>query len=514
MKITLRTFTLLAFLMFASQTLEAFPLWGDLQAGSFKVGYKVILTHDLSRPPLVGPGDTVNPIRGRQMQISVWYPAQSPRHASYMPFEQYVFLKSLELDFSALTDVKKQHAKQEFMADPLARGASADKLAALMGVRTAAIKNAPEANGDFPLVIFAHSSPPNQSIMCEYLASHGFIVAAVPSKGSFEYAFDVGLSGLETLIRDMEFVLSSAKQLPHVDATRLGLIGMSFGSAAVIGFHTRHPEVRAMISLDGGIGEGGVGFLVTRTPFFETSRLRAPLLHLYTPNNPHLDLNSLESYRYSTRYLVNIPRMRHGDFGGYGMLEQFVPKILGESPGDTKTGFEWVCRYTLNFLEASLNNDARGLTFLQRAAELNGAPKELLSVTVKASLQAPPLTRELQALLESGGIERLTAFYAARKVQDAQPFTHSSFLSLNELFLGRKNYESAKQLGLLFVESYPNSVRSHLALANAAEQSGDRELARNQFLQALTLINDDPNLDYRARKGLEQTARQGLLRLK
>ena len=66
----------------------------------------------------------------------------------------------------------------------------------------------------------------------------------------------------------------------------------------------------------------------------------------------------------------------------------------------------------------------------------------------------------------------------------------------------------------LFVESYPNSVRAHYALGNIAKQKDDRQLAQNHFNEVLLLINDDPELDYRTRKRLEQTSRQALLELK
>ena len=374
----------------------AFPLWGELKPGLYAVGYRTIFTRDLSRPALVdnktsnGSQIASGNSAGRQMQISIWYPAKIGRRPSYLRFEEYVFMLASEMDPRKLTEQDRQASRKAFIAGPISRGASEAKLNSLLQMETAAIKNAPVAKGQFPLVVFIHGSPPQQSIMCEFLASHGFVVAAVPSKGSFTYDFDVALSGLETLIRDTEFVMTTARELPFVANGKLGLIGMSFGSAAVIGFQTRHPELRAMISLDGGIGEGGVGNLITRTPYFNINRIKASLLHLYTPNNPHLDLKHIKSYTQSTRYLVTIPRMRHGDFVAYGMLEQFVPKMFGEAPGDTKAGFEWLCRYSLNFLQAYVNGDAAGLTFLQQTAEKNGVPKDLLQVDVMPAEKATP----------------------------------------------------------------------------------------------------------------------------
>lgn len=504
---------------FLGARLQAHPLWGDLQAGPYEVGYKTLFTYDRARPPIAQPVSSVGAAaaardQGRQMQISIWYPAKKLRRSAHMRFEDYVYLLSRELNFGPLNEERRRQSKKMFMEGPLARGASIDRLEALMRMETAAIKNAPPARERFPLIIFAHGSPPMQSIMCEYLASHGFIVAAVPSKGSFSYDFDVGLSGLETLIKDMEFVLASLKEFPQVDGQNLALIGMSFGSAGVIGFQTRHPEVRAMISLDGGIGEGGVSFLVTRTPYYDVSRIKAPLLHLYTPNNPHLDLTRIESYKYSTRYLVTIPRMRHGDFVAYGMLEQFVPRMFGESPGDTRSGFEWVCRYSLSFLQAYLKRDRQGLNFLHRSPDQHGVPKDLLTVSVREGLPEPPTSSELKAMLEREGIKGLVRLYADRRAQDAQPFTHNSFVEMIDWLSGRKQYDVAMELCRLFLDSYPSSVRAHYALASVGEQSGEKVLARNHLVEVLRLINDDPDLDYRTRKRLEQAARQGIERLK
>jgi Platelet-activating factor acetylhydrolase, isoform II len=502
---------ILATLTFFVARGQAFPLWGNLKPGPYSVGYKTLLTYDLSRPAIPQIGSPEAP--GRQMQISVWYPARLQERPSYLRFDEYVVLQSRELDFSILTQEKRQQSRQSFMEGPLARGANMARLDALLRTPTAAIKNARPATGRFPLIIFAHSSVANESILCEYLASHGFIVAAVPSKGSFEYDFDVGLSGLETLIKDMEFVLASAKKFPFVDGQRLALIGMSFGSAAVIGFQTRHSEVGAMISLDGGIGEGGVSFLLTRTPYYGVSRIKAPLLHLYTPNNPNLDLTRMEGYKYATRYLVSIPRMRHSDFVAHGMLEQIVPKMFGESPGDTKSGFEWVCRYARSFLEGYLKNDPQGIAFLQRSPEINGVPKGLLTMSTKPGLPSPPTTSELRTILESQGFEKLVSVYSERKALNPQPFSQTSFSAVIDLLTARKQLEGAKKLGQLFLDSYPDSVRAHFALANVALQLGDHKLASNHFGEVLRLVNDDPELDYRTRKRLEATAKQELSKL-
>ncbi|MBA3768274.1 MAG: hypothetical protein H0W99_15115 [Acidobacteria bacterium] len=137
-----------------------------------------------------------------------------------------------------------------------------------------------------------------------------------------------------------------------------------------------------------------------------------------------------------------------------------------------------------------------------------------MSASVKPGLKEPPTTRELKAILESDGIKKLVALYTERKAQDAQPFIQASFVEISDWLLARKQYGVAKELCGLFLDSYPNSARAHYALANVAEQSNDSALARNHFMEVLRLLNDDPDLDYRTRKRLEQATGQGLSRLK
>jgi hypothetical protein len=73
------------------------------------------------------------------------------------------------------------------VAVPLTNGADSLKLDALLRTRTAVVKGAPSEKGDSPLLIFGQGigfeSPISHTIMCEYLASHGYVVAACPLLG-------------------------------------------------------------------------------------------------------------------------------------------------------------------------------------------------------------------------------------------------------------------------------------------------------------------------------------------
>ena len=50
---------------------EGLPLFGELEMGTYEVGFKSLSVTDGSRPALKGMGGT----SGRQIQVNLWYPA-------------------------------------------------------------------------------------------------------------------------------------------------------------------------------------------------------------------------------------------------------------------------------------------------------------------------------------------------------------------------------------------------------------------------------------------------------
>ena len=213
-----------------------------------------------------------------------------------MQFEEYVYLLAQELDFSPLTKNQRQQAIASFTKEPLSRGVTEEQLQRLLKTKTAAIKNAPPTRR-FPLVVYAHIAPSGNNIMCEYLASHGFVVATIPWKGTFEYNLDVGLTGVETQIKDIEFAIGLLRKDPNVDGNKIATIGMSFGAISTLGLQSRNSDVDALISLDGGIGSAFGAAVVQRTPYYSLSRISTPLLHLYGSNVPGTDLTFLQSLK-------------------------------------------------------------------------------------------------------------------------------------------------------------------------------------------------------------------------
>lgn len=505
----------LAFLLLglSGSQLQASPLWRNLEPGPYRVGYKTILTNDLSRPSITrdAAGKEIHPASpGRQMQIGVWYPTKTSSR-SFMPFEEYVYLLAQELEFSPLTENQRQQAIASFMREPLSRGVSEAQLQGLMKLKTAAIKNAPPT-GSFPLVVYAHVAPSGNNIMCEYLASHGYVVATIPWKGSFEYNLDVGLTGVETQIKDIEFAIGLLRKEPNVDGDKIATIGMSFGAISTLGLQSRNSDVDAVISLDGGIGSAFGAAVVQRTPYYSLSRISAPLLHLYGSSVPGTDLSFLNTLKYSRRYFIGFPGMRHADFTNQGMLEHFIPSTKNAPPGDSKQGFEWMCRYALRFLNLYLKDDLRSLVFLVNVPDANGVPNGVLTAETKKGLQLPPTPQALQSWIETSGIGVMTIIYSELKKADPQPLPQQTLSDVARWLVEKNELQSAKQIVDIRLDSYPTSAWANYAAAEIYRRLGKSERAQRLYQEALRLLPDDfdPEIDFTRRRAIYDGSHRNL----
>ena len=196
--------------------------------------------------------------------------------------------------------------------------------------------------------------------MAEQLASHGFVVAAVQSRGTSELAYKLSRANLDTMVTDLDFVWARMQRESYVQPVRTALIGMSNGAIGAMALQLRHPSiVTGVVSLDGGIGEDAGGIYLRERSNNDTNALHAPLLHLYTEPNPSLNLAHLRGYNGADRTLMLAKDMRHGDFLNDAMFQNFLT-------GDERTrhaaqGFSWVARYTLRFLHSALTDRANWL---------------------------------------------------------------------------------------------------------------------------------------------------------
>jgi dienelactone hydrolase len=350
----------------------ASALLAPLSPGEHAVGFRMVVETDVQRTglaPAIG--------MGRQIPIAIWYPAQTSA-GNPLRLRDYVVTGAQALIGTAPADLRAPI--DAFAAEALTRGVARAEVERLLDAAGIAVREAPAAAGRFPLLLFAHGSVESESVMCEYLASYGYVIAAVRSRGASDPVYKLSRENLDAVVADNDFVASRMLREADVANSPIGVIGMSNGAIVAMALQLRRP-VGAIVSLDGGIGENAGGTYLGERSGGNVAALRAPLLHFYAPNNPHLNLEHLRSYHSSPRTLVFVRNMRHADFLAYPAFEQVLPGFSGpDVAADAHDGFVWVNRYTLHFLDAHLRNSKHGARFMAREADASGVPHGLLTM--------------------------------------------------------------------------------------------------------------------------------------
>jgi len=231
------------------------------------------------------------------------------------------------------------------------------------------------------LIVFLHTTPWGASILGEYVASHGFVVATIESKGVRAAAYRLSRENLDAMGLDAAFTVTRMRREPNVDG-RLGVIGMSNGSIAALGLQVTGLTPRGVVSLDGGIGEGAGGTYLRERSAGDSTRFSVPLLHLYSPDNRFLDFRYLRSYVAAERTLVRVDHLRHGDFLAGGAIERLMPGAFGPAKPDAPIGFELVCRYTLGFLRTYVAGDQSVQRFVGEVTANSGVPPGFASTEI------------------------------------------------------------------------------------------------------------------------------------
>jgi len=514
---------LLLLLGFSSNAQKLLP---EPLYGAYAVGFKSVFTYDLARTsvPEVAFSGAIKPLaqdKGRQIQLSVWYPAKAGAASrKALVYEDYVGLLAQEVEFSALDAARKKAAQQLCLEHFQMLGADSSltltRLETLFKLSAMARRDAPFAEGQFPLLLFP-GTPATQSVMAEFLASHGYIVAVLPFKGTYSSAMEISAQGMETAVDDLQFATQLVHEQFPTDHKNVAVMGLGFNATPCVAYQNRHPGIKAMVSLEGGILSDFEHQMLLKSPFFDPAKITVPLLAIYAPH-PSIAPAVIDDFKYCPRRFLFFPGMTEFYFLNFGMFEFLIPGIIGKAPGDVKTGFEWASRYCLQFLNATLKNQESGKAFLKNPLSANGVPDRLIESDEKPGLPAPPGLMETQHLLATGGLPAFIQVYETLKKADTQPFSQEFFLNLYNWLSWKRDDDFKIRKGIMEIrtESYPHSARASYTLAHLFSQTGDIESAKKQFTKTLELLktDTDPDLTDSMRERIRANSEASLNNLK
>ena len=335
------------------------------QPGSYAVGLKIVDQYDYARTFLSITDDLGKPTtneRARPIQTLIWYPADATS-ATRMTVGDYTQLLATETNFD-----------QPLLSSDWQSWITG--MAPTLKDRMWAVRDAIATSGRFPVVIYAPSFGAmawENADLCEYLASHGYLVIASPDMGATTRSMTMSLEGVEAQARDISFLIGYARSLPGADVSEVAVAGFSWGGVSNLFAAARDNRVDALVALDGSMRY--FPGLIKESGYVHPDEMTLPLLY-FTQGEI-----SLENIERNYSGLLNIgPNVLnqwvHGDLmtvhdlalihqehsSMYQRNEQTWKDFAHDRKADyTRAdgiiGYEWMSRYTLHFLDAYLKYD-------------------------------------------------------------------------------------------------------------------------------------------------------------
>lgn len=330
----------------------AFGQFEKLKPNQAGCGFISLTRFDTTRLPVKEqPGSA----KGRIIQINLWYPTIEKTTGQQLHFGDYVDLVGKELDPSNIAF--RQMGFEKYFAWPVSQGADQNSIRDFLARRTPmqAVYNAKWDDRNKPVILLVHGFAADFAYLAEYLAGNGYIVMQVPVKGSASYELDYEDKGLESQVQDYEFAWDIIRKEFGIKDREAGIVGFSFGGQSAMALAVRNKQIKAVISLDGGIGSAFGAALLSSQPYYTLKDFNSPILHLYNPADQYTDLSWFDQPVKSHRVLASMKNMQHGHFTSFGLLNKYVPGIMGKEFEDPGNAYEAVVVTTKKFFDTYLN---------------------------------------------------------------------------------------------------------------------------------------------------------------
>jgi len=450
-----------------------------LEPGAYPVGFRLFAEQDRSRSVAANKGTATYP---RPIRVYVWYPAMAA--GKPMPFGRYAVLADDDVWPAEISGRARDVLM--FSRGPLARSLEPSAFKVLLTRPMRAAENAKPAAGRFPLIAIGqglyYESPIVFAALAEFLAGRGFVVVSVPLVGTASPLVRIDAQDLETQVRDVEFAIARARQLPFVSGDRLGVLGFDMGGMAGLLLTMRNRDVDAFASLDSGIFYPHPTGLPQASPSYDPAALRAPWLHAapLRPGERSQDPNVkslFDTATASNRYLLVTNDMGHVDFTSYALIDgrRAMPAYWGDPRPDAAHRHGIVADYVARFFAAFLRNDAASVAWLARDPG-DAFPAAQMTLEHRAATPASIDYDELVKDIVNGGAEAAIArLRASDRIEDrpsALDQPHLERLAVSLLHTWGLAKEALPFLRYL-AEQYPDSIQAQAMLADGYVQLED-----------------------------------------
>lgn len=472
----------------------------SLPYGKYEVGFKHYVRNDSTRS-YKRLYDFTAKILPRPIPISIWFPAAPQARPKPMTVEDYMTILKEEEEWEELPDSRIlewfYYSNSESNKCHLAE-------------RTKAKNNLRPLSQKFPVVIYAASyqaSSAENFVLCEFLASHGFIVISSPSRGTENRFLDGGTTrDIETQARDIEFLIAEISKNAFADINNLAVVGFSFGGISNILAQMMDKRIKSIICLDGSIRYQYSK--IQQSPYFNLSSFDVPFLFMSQKEIPaqvlkedNIDssLNTTfqfyDSLKNSNAYYFKFNDLTHSYFSAMGVLFAHRDTRQDKSDSAIMNSYKWLNIYTLNFLNAFLNKDSQAKQFLEmQSAEHGVLNQTIIKLSEKKAIPKEFSFDDFNLLAINQNYQSLSDLYTS--VKNNQPDFKMEEWKLNTLGLSllfKNKWQAGINVLLLNTVLFPESANTYDSLGEGYLITGDKEKASKNFKKSLELNPQNQN---------------------
>jgi hypothetical protein len=317
---------------------------------------------------------------------------------------------------------------------------------------------------------------------------------------------------VEARVRDYEYLLGRAYELPFVDTTRIALFGGNFDAMAALAFQMKNMAARAVVSLDGWEGKQNSVATVRSSLHYNPRRLRVPYLTIQQDElNPQgglvLTRAVFDSLLYSDRQWLVFDRMTHAYLIGN-------PLVYPDVPAEKRRAYELLVRSVERFLSSALEETPRRMTMLATAEAGNDGRSPLLKETLRREARpAVPDEAELEQLIMADrAVDKVqNILREARRTDSNFVLFPQGTMALYAFRFSRMNDKPfTLRLLALNAEAYPQSWSAADALGDGHREMSDTASAVAAYQRALALLARIPVAGDTAAANAVAQARQGI----
>ena len=466
------------------------------KSGPDAVGLKVVEQYDFSRTYRSVTdelGKTYQGERARPLQTLIWYPSEK-NSGKPMTVGDYGDLLATETSFG----------RPELSAD---WKQWIDGMKPTLKDSMWAVRNAPLLAGRFPVVIYAPSLSSmswENADLCEYLASHGYVVVASPDMGATSRDMTHDLVGIDAQAQDISFLIGYAQTLPDTEMSEIAVAGFSWGGISNLFAAARDNRIDALVALDGSMRY--FPGLVKAATDVHPEQMTIPML-FFTQGPTSLEKLARHSVSKDTEGPNVLNAWTHGDLitvddmalvhEEHSSMYQRNEDIWKDYPSSRKAdysradgivGYAWVARYTLKFLDAYLKHDAQAMAFLKKTPAEVGVPPHMMTVDFRGGKGILATLDAFRAELGRQGFDHAPAIYAAMlKEQPDFKLDEGVVIPWAYDLMGENHLSEATDLFKLDVQLFPGSWNAYDSLGEAYMKAAQKPLAIDNYKKSLEL---------------------------